>query len=485
MTSYQPLQLHQISPITSIMLGRPTDTSITVSIIASTHLEAFIEYGLCDTCFDRSTRPFNLSSEKCREIEINNLAPDKRYWYRLHYRKSPASRYAVGQTGTFNTQRREGSKYRFTITADSHIVPKAFRGDSASIALYSVTLANVAADSPDFNIDLGDFAHSEFYAGRNAESAKEAYNRYLFERYLLAKLTNSVPFYLVLGNHEGEQGWRRLNDSDSLEIWGTIARKQLIPNPYPNHFYTGNTDATACCGLREDYYAWQWGDALFVVLDPFWYTTRKPHLGGGQYPGTGNGWDWTLGKQQYEWLYQTLHSSDAKWKFVFCHHLVGGLLVGKMGKSAYGRGGIDAVSHKVAGNPTFEWGGEDSTGRYVFDEKRPGWEHGPIHQILVNEGVDIVFRGHDHAFVYEKLDGIVYQTCPQPSDASYGRGVSGKGIFKQGTVFNNSGHVRVIVSPDSVRVEYVRAVRPEDEPLSQNGKIIENRSVSFSYTLKK
>lgn len=467
------------------MLGRPTNTSIVASIIASMDLDAYIEYGSCDSCFDRSTPHFHLESNRCTEVKIDGLRPNRRYWYRLRYRKSPTSTYGVGSSGTFHTLRDAGSKYKFTITADSHIIPKAVRGDSASLALYSVTLSNVAADTPDFNIDLGDFAHIEFYAGRSAQSQKDALDRYLFERSFLSNLTRFVPFYLVLGNHEGEQGWRRRNDSDSLEIWGLRARKQLIPNPYPNGFYTGNTEETTCCGPPEDYYAWQWGDALFVVIDPFWYTMRKPHFAGGQYAGTGNGWDWTLGKQQYEWLYETLHNSTAKWKFVFCHHLVGGLLVGKLGKSAYGRGGIDAVSYKVSGNPTFEWGGEDSTGEYVFDEKRPGWKHGPIHRILVNEGVDIVFRGHDHAFVYEKLDGIVYQTCPQPSDASYGRGVSGKAVFSNGTVFHNSGHVRVIVSPDSVRVEYVRAVLPDDEPLMQDGKTIRNRTVSFGYTLRK
>lgn len=99
--------------------------------------------------------------------------------------------------------------------------------------------------------------------------------------------------------------------------------------------------------------------------------------------------------------------------------------------------------------------------------------------------MDIVFRGHDHAFVYEELDGTVYQTCPQPSDASYGRGVSGAAVFSHGKVVTNSGHIRVTVSPDSVRVEYVRAVLPDDEPLIQNGKTVTNRTVSYSYTLRK
>ncbi len=29
--------------------------------------------------------------------------------------------------------------------------------------------------------------------------------------------------------------------------------------------------------LREDYYAWEWGDALFVVIDEFQYTMELPY----------------------------------------------------------------------------------------------------------------------------------------------------------------------------------------------------------------
>ena len=52
------------------------------------------------------------------------------------------------------------------------------------------------------------------------------------------------------------------------------------------------------------------GDALFVVLDPYWYTTTKPHHGGVGV-GSGDRWDRTLGREQYDWLRDTLASSSA------------------------------------------------------------------------------------------------------------------------------------------------------------------------------
>jgi hypothetical protein len=257
----------------------------------------------------------------------------------------------------------------------------------------------------------------------------------------------------------------------------------IIPNPYPDGFYSGSDDTTDCCSLRENYYAWHWGDALFVVLDPFWYTTRRPHLTGGYHAPSLDGWDWTLGKTQYDWLYRTLHESGAKWKFVFIHHMVGGVLGGRSGTSPYGRGGIDAAKFRVAGRPSFEWGGEDSSGSFVFGDKRPGWSYGPIHDMLVREGVDIVFKGHDHSFVYEELDGLVYQTCPQPGNAAYDHGEYHPASYSTGVQVNNSGHIRVAVGPDSVRVDYVRAVLPRDEPLAEGGRAVMNRTVSHSYSL--
>ena len=75
---------------------------------------------------------------------------------------------------------------------------------------------------------------------------------------------------------------------------------------------------------------------MFVGLDPFWYTP-----GGESTP-----WDRTLGHEQHSWLRDTLESSDATFKFVFIHHLIGGL------DNAFGgsRGG-----HLYA--DYFEWGG--------------------------------------------------------------------------------------------------------------------------------
>lgn len=470
--------------LTEPMLGRPTDRSVTVNLLGLVGMEAYAEFGAGDGPLTESTSPVRAEAGEPLEIVIDGLEPDTDYRYRIMYRSPGEGDFTPGSTGGFHTQRAAGEEYTFTIQADSHIIGNIKRRSLNNLRVYDLTIENALADDPDFHFSMGDFAHMEFYTAGNAAGLADAVERYLVQRRLLGPLTRETPFFLVIGNHEGEQGWRRSRESDSLEVWGTLARKITIPNPYPDGFYSGSTDSTDCCGLRENYYAWTWGDALFVVIDPFWYTTKMPHRAGG-YMATMDAWDWTLGKEQYDWLYRTLTESDARWKFVFTHHLVGGVTHGHHRNHPYGRGGIDAAKYKVSNRASFEWGGEDDTGRDVFSEKRPGWEHGPIHDIMVETGVDILFHGHDHAFVREELDGIVYQECPIPSGSGYDVGFISRDFYTTGDLVNNSGHLMVTVSPDSVRVDYVRAVLPEDEPLMEDGKPIRNRTVAYSYSLER
>ncbi len=210
--------------------------------------------------------------------------------------------------------------------------------------------------------------------------------------------------------------------------------------------------------MRDGYYAWTWGDAQFIVLDTFWYTASKPKP-----DDPNNNWGWTLGREQYDWLKSTLENSDAIYKFIFTHHLIGG--------DKDSRGGVEVA-------PFFEWGGNNSDGSYVFDEYRPGWG-APIHQMLVENGVSAVFHGHDHVFVKQDLDGIVYQELPQPSNAEYDKtSLATDYGYVNGDVFGSSGHLRVSVSSEQVTVDYVRAYLPQDEkPNQQNGQ------VDYTYTI--
>lgn len=471
----QPPRLEIFKTVYDTFLGkelpaRITDASAVINVYSLLETDTYVEYGIRPGVYTGATAIYlEQPAEKTVEIKMENLLPNTRYYYRLRYRRPGNTAFEAGEERTFHTQRSKGSFFTFSITSDEHIqlmhkLPQNFD----DIALYEITLQNMAKESPDFHISLGDFAINEFYLGRDTANMEEGKDRYLLGRSYLNEVSHSIPFYLVLGNHEGELGWDYYGSAcmegrENLATMSALARKSIISNPYPDGFYTGNDDVSPDVGIREDYFAWEWGDALFVILDPFWYTRNKPC-------GCSDGWQWTLGKKQYDWLYDTLSHSDAKWKFIFLHHLV---TTSTNHTPYYGRGGIEVAKYKVDGNPSFEWGGEDETGNYIFSSKRPGWSHGAIHDFLVDQGVSAVFHGHDHFFAKQDLDGIVYQMCPLPGDSSYSYVFTGG--YKYGTLLPNSGHLQVSVTRKQVRVEYIRSYLPGD---GNNGE------VAYSYIIQ-
>jgi predicted phosphodiesterase len=394
-----------------VILGRPTTNSITLSLLSATDQTLTITYGADNATVQ--TLSAALAANVPQEVNLTNLTPDTEYAYSIN-----------GVQNTFHTARAPGATFTFTIQADSHL------DSNTSTQVYEQALANQRADKPDFFIDLGDTFMTEKY-----KPYTDAAPQYLAQRYLMGQLADTAPLFLVLGNHDGE-GAPRGNTGTEVSIWSASARTKYFPNPAPNDFYTGNTTPNPTVGNLQDYYAWTWGDALFVVLDPYWFT--PPTKG-----NASNLWNPTLGETQYRWLKNTLETSNARWKFVFIHQLVGGA-------DKDGRGGVEVAK-------LYEWGGQNLDGAYEFDAQRPGWGM-PIHQLLVANHVNAVFHGHDHLFVKQELDGIIYQECPQPGAANADNTNSAADYgYVTGDAIAGTGHVRVTVKLDQVAVDFVRA----------------------------
>lgn len=428
----------------SIILGRPTDQTVTASILFDLQVQFYLEYGTQTGNYAASTALVSNLKEVPDEIDLINLIADTRYFYRLRYRLTGSTIFKTTPEYTFHTQRAPGNSFKFLIEADEHLYDK-----KGIRNMYKTTLANQAKDSADFLISLGDiFGDDHTPDETTSEDMKTLHKDYL--QYLGA-VCHSMPFYVCLGNHEGENGYYlKKNPPDNIAVYGTIWRKYYYPNPFPNNFYSGNMKQEDFgMGLPENYYAWTWGDALFVVLDVYrdCDVNEKPQK-----------WDWTLGETQYFWLKNTLQNSNAKHKFVFAHHTRG-----------QGRGGIKTATD-------FEWGGNDG-GSYKFDIYRPGWDL-PIHQLMVANGVDIFFQGHDHLYAKEELDGLVYQEVPMPSDSTYEIGVLANADAYTDITMPGTGHIRVNVDGDCVTVDFVRAWLPAD---TLNGEH-KNGEIAYSYT---
>ena len=426
------------------ILGRPTNANVTMSILFDQQAEVYWEYGTSPGIHNLTTPIHTTVNDTALEVDFVNLIADTKYFYKTRYRPmGTSSAFSASPEHSFHTRRIPGSTFSFAIEADPHL------DTNSNTDAYSLTLANVLSKNPDFLLDLGDIFMSEKLAVKTQVNIT---NRHLLYRPYFGSVCHSVPLFLVIGNHEGENGWSLNGMPNSLPVMAANTRKLFYPNPYPNSFYTGNTKPENYVGLRENYYSWEWGNALFIVLDPYWYTTVKP------------GWGWTLGVDQYNWFKNVITTSTAKFKFVFCHQLVGG-------NGNDGRGGSEFAGY-------FENGGLNSDSTWGFDANRPGWGKS-IHALMVENNANIFFHGHDHCYAKQDKDGLVYQEVPQPSSKNITNFTGSQYGYVEGILMPSRGFLLVTVTDSTATVDYVKTYLPNEATGGHT-----NGEVAYSYTIK-
>ncbi len=436
------------------IVGRPTNNSITIQAFFDAAVQVSIQYGIVSGTYPNQTPWQSFAVNDPAEIVISGLSPNTKYYYKLNYRAPNAITFNSRPEHYFQTQRSPGSSFSFVVQADPHM------DEQSSLPIYDRCLQNQLEDNPDFMIDLGDFLMTDKLKNLTTNQVPRDTIPYRCKllRNKYESICHSVPLFIALGNHEGEAGWNLNGTADNIAVWDTNDRKKYFLNPAPdNSFYTGDPTNYTFVGQRESYYSWQWGNALFIVIDPYWFTNPKPT--------STTGWRWTLGQQQYNWLKNILATSTANYKFIFSHQIVGG--------NVDGRGGVEFAD-------LYEWGGKNQDGTPGFAANRPGWDM-PIKDLLTQYRVNIFFHGHDHFFGKQEKDCLIYQESPQPSHMNnttnspsyastpdYG--------YTQGQILPNTGHIRVNVSPAGVQVDYVRTYLASQENATRH-----NKDISASY----
>jgi hypothetical protein len=461
------------TPKFTSILGRPTDISAALSLISSETIYAYIEYGYSKTSIDNKTEIVLIKANQPVEFDLSGLIPNSRIYYRVKYRSTSTKIFTAGGQGSFSTQKNLNSSFTFTVQGDTHPerAGKMFNSD-----LYKVTMANIAAQQPDFHILMGDDFSIDPLISKGQATQSNVEKIYKTHRDWLTIAASSVPLFLVNGNHEQAASYLLDGTKTNPAVLAGNARLKYYPLPAPNDFYSGNTTEIPGVGLPRDYYAWSWGDALFVTLDPYWHSKTAVDNVAGELvaedqstnknqgktaKNSGNGktknlWTVGIGDEQYAWLKRTLETSSAKFKFVFAHHVMG-----------TGRGAIEVSTN-------YEWGGKDPSGTTTFEKERPNWEL-PIHDLMVKNKVSIFFQGHDHIYCMQERDGLIYQSLPNPADDTFS--MFNESAYKSGVKAPNSGHVRVTVSQSQARVEYFLAARTKD--ISRK-----NLTIAHSYTVK-
>jgi predicted phosphodiesterase len=288
-----------------------------------------------------------------------------------------------------------------------------FPPGSGPVLTLDQVVRNASGTEADFVLDLGDtvaWAGSREFPQRESGGAISSYAQY---RRQIGPLSNRCPFFTILGNWAGESG---KFPERSIQTVGAV-RRALLPNPNHLTYPQGGSE-------QEDYYAFSWGDALFVMLNIQTYSKpsdseRLPNL----MADVNRVEDWTLGEKQMAWFERTLQKANERFRFVCVHHPAGGN-AGDALNTLYGRGGARA------------WN--------VGEQLR-------IHNLMKKHKVQIFFYGHDHVFVDDVVDGIHY-ALPGSCGAPWKFTKEETGYERS---WPDSGHAQMDVTPQKAVVTFI------------------------------
>jgi hypothetical protein len=149
--SFTPGEIYAASTITFTggeLLGKLTDTSITINIVPDVTIEYYYEYGTSSGAYTDDTDPVEATGGEPHEVVITELSSNTRYYYRMLYHAPGDSQedWVTRDEHSFHTQRAEGEEFIFTITSDSH---------AQFSTNHQQAMINVNSDQPDFHLDLG------------------------------------------------------------------------------------------------------------------------------------------------------------------------------------------------------------------------------------------------------------------------------------------------------------------------------------------
>lgn len=309
-------------------LQRASPTEITIVWTTMGSSTGAVEYGTDPSNLDQSVA--SGSNAEQHAVRITGLQPDTRYWYRVISDDAPVA--GGDEQHFFHTPPPVGTraKLRAWIVGDSGT------GGGMQGSVRDAMLSGVGLYRPDIYLHMGDMAYT---AGTYEEFTDNFYAPY-------EQILRNTCVWPTLGNHEG-------SSSDSQTESGPYYDGYVLP--------VGG-EAGGLASGTEAYYAFDWGNVHFLVLDSH-DSSRDP------------------GGAMLQWAEQDLAATDQEWIVAYWHH------------PPYTKGSHDS----------------DSEGRLVDMREN-------ALPILEAAGVDLVLGGHSH--IYERsylLDGA-YSTPSMPNE---------------------------------------------------------------------
>jgi hypothetical protein len=356
------------------------------------------------------------------EVKLTGLQASTRYYYRVLLRYEGDPWPAPRAAHSFRTRRTVGQSFRFTIMADPHRNTFKGKGDRRWPP-WDDLVGSMQAEQTDFLMDLGDTwtlasgngqPLSNKWPELYSQVMRPSRNGYLSYRGV-SDVCADCGYYMARGNHEG------LSDSDKVNrkrLLSTLINL-FVPNPNGSTYPQGGSQDS---DYDQGYFAFEWGDALFVVMDAVKYKeNRKQNSSPARFH---------IGTAQLNWLATVLQNSTRRWKFIFMHHLFGG-------GDNYGRGG--AI--------------------FAFE-----YEQAQIQSLAEQHGAHI-FHGHDHLLAAEWANGVLYYCCGLAWGAQlahaydraatlYPNGFIPTSCHAEPPACENNGYCIVEVTPTQVTITY-------------------------------
>ena len=305
-------------------------------------------------------------------------------------------------------------------------------------------------EDPDFVVLLGDstgigasyrWKSWGFPDGNLTEADRDYIARTLWLRMrkVYSGLTPSMPVYMAMGNHDGEEGW------NSLRFKSKEWRSQYFPLPVQTTYPEGGHP-------DGNFYAFSWGSdqnneggVQFIVLDvtAFCGEIEPKKI-----------FDWTLGQEQLNWLEGVMSKSDKDWSFACYHHVLGGWPAGPDETDnhiAYGRGPLfTEADYKKYGDP-----------KRVEQTRITEW--------ATKYGLRGFLYAHDHIFNVRKIGSgasqkDLFSVCcgstKYDGEKGWWRGNLwtqhyGNGFMSNPDFWGPSGITRLTLKNEEARIDYV------------------------------
>lgn len=258
---------------TNVAVSAITPTTAVVVVKTDVVSDISIDYGSASGAYKQSRSSSTMSRH---EVLLDGLAPGSTVFYRVTINASgdPSDTLLLPEA-SFSTVKSAGSLLRFAVVGDNR---PPYTNPIVQPPIWSTIVSQLNSENPDFVLHAGDIIYGA--ASDTAAQNEEKYDAFFS---VTSPLTDSVPMYTAVGNHE----WIRSDQNRA---------------GYEREFTLPVNNGSDAATYPEEYYSFDNGDTHFVIL-----CTEIP------------GQEGLVAGAQYTWLSDDLMNSARPWTIVMLH----------------------------------------------------------------------------------------------------------------------------------------------------------------------